>query len=115
LLDAGAGNQWSYQSKESGKAYRRSEGLALASLDMFKSGAFSSDPAKPHRVDKVGLSNVTLKLLEEGLQVSVQNPLAGLEGRAGLLTGLGTAMDNAKFFGSDGRPGNMMGKSQAIS
>src|SRR5262245_36638033 len=42
LLDAGAGNKWSYKSKESGKVYARSEGLAVASLEMFKAGAFSS-------------------------------------------------------------------------
>lgn len=42
LLDAGAGTKWTYKSKESGKMYRRSEGLAVASLEMFKAGAFSS-------------------------------------------------------------------------
>lgn len=35
LLDAGAGTQWSYKSSEDGKTYRRSEGLAVASLEMF--------------------------------------------------------------------------------
>ncbi|KAJ9639891.1 hypothetical protein H2199_006124 [Coniosporium tulheliwenetii] len=47
LLDAGAGTRWQYRSKESGKVYRRSEGLAVASLEMFKAGVFSSDPAEP--------------------------------------------------------------------
>lgn len=37
LLDAGAGTKWSYKSPENGRVYRRSEGIALASLDMFKS------------------------------------------------------------------------------
>ena len=36
LLDAGAGTQWSYKSPENGRVYRRSEGIAVASLDMFK-------------------------------------------------------------------------------
>jgi hypothetical protein len=36
LLDAGAGTTWSYKSTENGKIYRRSEGLAVASLEMFK-------------------------------------------------------------------------------
>lgn len=110
LLDAGAGNQWSYRSKESGKVFRRSEGLALASLEMFKAGAFSSDPAEPHRVDKGGLKKVTLRSLERSLQVSEDNPMAGLEGRAGLLIRLSDAMTNTELFGSDGRPGNMIGK-----
>ena len=110
LLDAGAGNQWSYRSKESGKVFRRSEGLAVASLEMFKTGAFSSDAAEPHRVDRAGLQKVTLKLLEKGMQVSNDNPMAGLEGRAGLLMKLSHAMANAELFGLDGRPGNMIGK-----
>lgn len=36
LLDAGAGNRWSYKSAENGRVYKRSEGLAVASLEMFK-------------------------------------------------------------------------------
>jgi Protein of unknown function (DUF1688) len=110
LLDAGAGNQWSYKSKESGKVFRRSEGLAVASLEMFKTGAFSSDPADPHKVDKAGLRKITVKSLEKGLQVSEDNPMPGLEGRAGLLMKLSHAMANTELFGPDGRPGNMIGK-----
>ncbi len=110
LLDAGAGNRWSYRSKESAKVFRRSEGLAVASLEMFKTGAFSSDPAEPHKVDKGGLRKVTVKSLERGLQVSEDNPMAGLEGRAGLLMRLSDAMANTELFGAEGRPGNMIGK-----
>lgn len=36
LLDAGAGTEWSYKSTENGRIYRRSEGIAVASLEMFK-------------------------------------------------------------------------------
>lgn len=36
LLDAGAGTKWSYKSPENGRVYRRSEGIAVATLDMFK-------------------------------------------------------------------------------
>jgi Protein of unknown function (DUF1688) len=90
--------------------FRRSEGLAVASLEMFKTGAFSSDPAVPHKADKAGLKKVTLKLLERGMQVSEDNPMAGIEGRAGLLMKLSDAMDNTSLFGHDGRPGNMIGE-----
>lgn len=110
LLDAGAGNHWSYRAKESGKLFRRSEGLAVASLEMFKIGAFSSDPAKPHKVDKAGLKKVTVKSLERNLQVTEDNPMVGVEGRAGLLMRLSDAMDNAELFGPEGRPGNMIGR-----
>jgi hypothetical protein len=37
LLDAGAGTQWVYKSAENGRVYKRSEGIAVASLEMFKS------------------------------------------------------------------------------
>jgi len=50
LLDAGAGNAWKFTTKQN-KKYGRSEGLAVASLDMFEKGMFSSDKSDPHRVD----------------------------------------------------------------
>jgi hypothetical protein len=50
LLDAGAGNKWQYKASN-GKIYRRSEGLAVASLDMFREGLFSSNPAQKDQVD----------------------------------------------------------------
>jgi hypothetical protein len=110
LLDAGAGNEWSYKSKESGRIYRRSEGLAVASLEMFKAGMFSSDPNEPCQVDSIGLRKVNVEVLAKGMQHSEHNPLAGLEGRAGLLSRLSEALKNQTFFGDDARPGNMLGE-----
>ena len=109
LLDAGAGTRWSYRSKESGRYYRRSEGLAVASLEMFKAGLFSSNPDQPHQADGRALKQLTVERLAKGLQVTEANPLAGLEGRAGLLQRLGEALGNRQYFGSDARPGNMLG------
>lgn len=111
LLDAGAGTRWSYTSRESGQAFGRSEGLAVASLEMFKSGGFSSNPSQPFQVDAAGLKGMTVETLAEGMQVSQSNPMAGLEGRAGLLMRLSEALSNQDIFGADGRPGNMIGKS----
>ncbi|KAL9125560.1 MAG: hypothetical protein Q9217_005251 [Psora testacea] len=108
LLDAGAGTQWSYKSKESSKTYKRSEGLAVASLEMFKAGYFSSDSSNPCQVDRVGLARFDLSQLARGLQVSETNPLAGLEGRAGLMSRLADAMTNTPYFGRAGRPGHML-------
>jgi hypothetical protein len=110
LLDAGAGNKWSYRSKESGKVFSRSEGLAVASLEMFKSGLFSSDPTEPCQVDGAGLKKITAEVLAKGMQHSEQNPLAGIEGRTGLLMRLSEALNNQDFFGVDARPGNMLGE-----
>src|SRR5690606_26013781 len=44
LLDAGAGAGWMYRDAATGLTLGRSEGLALASLRLFESGALSVDP-----------------------------------------------------------------------
>jgi Protein of unknown function (DUF1688). len=51
LLDAGAGNAWTYREEESGMAFSRSEGLGVASINMFHNGFFSGDDEQPYRVD----------------------------------------------------------------
>jgi hypothetical protein len=109
LLDAGAGTKWSYKSKESGKIYRRSEGLAVASLEMFKAGAFSSDPKEPCQVDSAGLKKLDVASIARGLQVTEANPIDGLEGRTSLLLRLAEALQNQEVFGLEARPGNMLG------
>ncbi|KAI4195219.1 MAG: hypothetical protein LQ346_003496 [Caloplaca aetnensis] len=108
LLDAGAGTKWSYKSKETGRVYRRSEGLAVASLEMFKAGYFSGDPTEPYQVNAAGLERLSVGQLAIGFQVSDSNALAGLEGRAGLLSNLAEALHNTEYFGSSHRPGNML-------
>lgn len=110
LLDAGAGTKWQYRSKESGKIYRRSEGLAVASLEMFKAGIFSSNPDEPCQVDSAGLKKLDITVLARGLQVTDSNVIDGLEGRAGLLMRLGDALQNQEVFGLEARPGNMLGE-----
>ena len=109
LIDAGAGTHWSYKSKENQRVYRRSEGLAVASLEMFKAGMFSSDSSQPFQVDAEGLKKLTVEAMGKGLQVSDTNPINGLEGRANLLIRLSGALNNQEFFGKDARPGNMLG------
>ncbi len=103
LLDAGAGGGWSY--REGARSYARSEGLAVASVRMFLSGAFSSD-RRALRVDADGLSRITTADIARGFQVSDENPLVGLEGRALLLRSLGAALKSrTDLFGDQGRPG----------
>jgi hypothetical protein len=96
LLDAGAGAAWRYSDGASGKAIGRSEGLAIASLDMFASGAFSSDPRDPYRADADKLAEMSVAVLERGFQVSADNPLVGLQGRADLLGRLGRLVASAR-------------------
>jgi hypothetical protein len=89
LLDAGAGPAWRYHDAMTGQRIGRSEGLALASLDMFARGAFSDRADQPLRVDANRLAELSVGDLERGFQVSADNPLIGLEGRVALLRRLG--------------------------
>ena len=90
LLDAGAGGLWSYKEPTSGQSYMRSEGLAVASFNMFANGAFSRDSKNdPLRVDAERLARLTPVDLAMGFQVRGHNSLLGLEGRAELLRKLG--------------------------
>ncbi|KAF8585651.1 DUF1688-domain-containing protein [Ramaria rubella] len=109
LLDAGAGSAWSYREKESGKVYSRSEGLAIASFDMFKAGMFSSDSHQPYRVDSEGLSRLTAATVSSAMQVDSSNVMLGIDGRATLISNLSKALrSNERFFGPDARPGNLL-------
>ncbi|MET0745543.1 MAG: DUF1688 family protein, partial [Microvirga sp.] len=110
LLDAGAGPRWRYAEGRTGETFARSEGLAVASLDMFVSGAFSSRPDDPFRVDADALLTLTPEDLAIGFQVGDDNPLVGLEGRTALLNRLGrVALTNPDIFGQedDPRPGGL--------
>jgi len=108
LLDAGAGDKWRYLEKESGRVFARSEGLAIASLRAFEQGVFSSDPARPLRVDGSALVALDTPTLAQWFQVSEVNPLVGLEGRASLLRRLGAALlARPQAFGAAARPGHL--------
>ena len=100
LLDAGAGKNWFYRDTSTNLNFSRSEGLALASLNLFASGAFSTNPNKPLQTDNI--SNFTATQLADAFQVSTSNPLDGLEGRANLLAKLGTTvLKNTNVFGKE--------------
>ena len=110
LLDAGAGPAWSYEEGRTGETFTRSEGLAVASLDMFISGVFSARPEDPFRADGAALEGVDILELARGFQVSPANPLVGLDGRTALLNRLGQAVQDApEVFGlaDDPRPGGL--------
>jgi len=110
LLDAGAGDRWRYRERDSGLSFARSEGLAVASFDMFRAGAFSADPARPWRVDSVALATIDAATLARHFQVGAENPLVGLDARSALLRRLGKALaDRADLFAREGaRPGNLV-------
>ncbi len=106
LLDAGAGATWKYFEKVSSKEFSRSEGLGVASLDMFLAGTFASD-RKSLCADASGLKKVTTADIIEFFQVSENNPLIGVEGRKQLLNNLSQALENKEIF-ENGRPGNIL-------
>ena len=110
LLDAGAGAAWRFRDAVTGQAIGRSEGLAIASLDMFANGLFSGDADTPFRADAEVLARLPLASLTSAFQVSDANPLLGLEGRVDLLRRLGTlAAERADVFGlrDTPRPGGL--------
>lgn len=111
LLDAGAGPDWSYTDTETGRRLGRSEGLALASLRLFESGMLSADPDDPLRADAAALMSLTAAQLGDAFQVSPDNPLVGLDQRAGLLQRLGrTILERPQVFERNGtvRPGHLV-------
>ncbi|WBL80101.1 URC4/urg3 family protein [Bradyrhizobium xenonodulans] len=110
LLDAGAGAAWRYRDAVTGGSIGRSEGLAIASLDMFASGLFSGDARAPFRADAEVLAQLPLASLTAAFQVNEANPLLGLEGRADLLRRLGKLVaERADVFGlhDTPRPGGL--------
>jgi hypothetical protein len=105
LLDAGAGDRWRYTESPQGTVYTRSEGLAVASWQMYWDGLFSSR-AMP-TVDADRLAALSLDELTHALQVTMHNPLVGLAGRLQLLHNLsGLLRARPDVFGAHGRLGN---------
>jgi hypothetical protein len=116
LLDAGSGPKWRYHDTD-GHFYSRSEGLAVASFNMFMAGNFSSDRVVKLRADGPALIHVTEEMIKKGFQVSVSNPLLGAKGRAELLHRVGKTIEAAdEYFDSPDRklktqlkrPGNLV-------
>ncbi len=107
LLDAGAGATWRYAEDATGRTFARSEGLAVASFDLFMAGALSSDSSTPLRADAAGLAAFTADGLARAFQVSSANPLVGLNGRVGLLQRLGQVVAADPVAFPTGRPGDL--------
>jgi len=118
LLDAGAGPSWRFRYPVSGETIGRSEGLALAGLVMFRNCEFSMWPSRPLRVDASVLADLTEAKLIRGFQVSDDNPLLGVAGRADLLWRLGRTVAAAPdiFAREDTpRPGGLFDHLAAIA
>jgi Protein of unknown function (DUF1688) len=100
LLDAGAGAGWRFRGADGG-VYSRSEGLAVASYELYTRGAFGGGASSP-RADAAGLAQLGVNELARAFQVRSDNPLTGLDGRAALLRRLGDVVANAPEYFSVG-------------
>jgi hypothetical protein len=108
LLDAGAGAQWRYREAGSEALLARSEGLGVASLHLFASGALSDHRQAPLRSDAAALQRVQPAMLAQAFQVDASNPLVGVEGRTLLLRRLGQAAHaQPDYFGTPARIGHL--------
>jgi hypothetical protein len=95
LLDAGAGMAWKFKDPlTGGRLFSKSEGLALASLDLFLRGRFHSE--RRIGADAEGLKHFSVRDLEEGFQVGPDNPLLGVAGRIELLNRLGAIFEGSR-------------------
>ncbi|KAI9311645.1 hypothetical protein BX666DRAFT_2021221 [Dichotomocladium elegans] len=113
LLDTDGDHVWTFREKATGRQYKRSEAGAVAVLELFTSGAFSSDVNQPHRVDSEGLKNLSLETLQKGFQLNeCATAFFRLEDRLEVLRNLGRVLEkHADYFQKTGpvpRPGNLM-------
>lgn len=97
LLDAGAGPDWRYSEPGTRVVYARSEGLAVASFELYATGGLDD------------LERITADDIARVFQASPGNPIVGLEGRAALLARLGALMrTRPEWFGTPPRLGNLV-------
>jgi hypothetical protein len=109
LLDAGAGPAWRYRDSAHRQLLARSEGLAVASLALFESGALSADPARPLRCDAAALQRLIPEHVALVFEVGPANPMVGVEGRTALLKRLGEVMAaTPAVFGQPARAGALV-------
>jgi hypothetical protein len=90
LLDAGAGERWTYFEEQTQQIFGRSEGLGVASFHLFFSQQLSAKQGLKTTTD--ALQGLTLKQLEQAFQVKEDNPIIGMAGRLSLLQKLGSTL-----------------------
>ncbi len=109
LLDAGAGRAWGYRDETTGERTGRSEGLALATFDLYRRGALSSDPARPLRADAGALRRLDRAAFARAFQIGERNPLDGIGGRVRCLRSLSRAVGVRPEFERPGGAGRRLG------
>ncbi|GAM38527.1 hypothetical protein TCE0_033f09316 [Talaromyces pinophilus] len=117
LLDAGAGDVWKFQEPGSEQTYNRSEGIAIASLHMFLNGDFATNgSSRKDVVEGAALQTLDAEKLYRGFQINEEsNPLLAVDKRVELLRRLGgSLLGLPEIFGTNGRPGHLVGNTNKI-
>ncbi len=106
LVDAGTGGAWQFHDAETGRRFTSSEGLALASLELYRKGTMESGNGT---LDAEWLAALDEERFRSVFQVAPDNPLKGVEGRVALLRALGKiCLSNSDFAKSgNARPGGL--------
>lgn len=99
LLDAGAGMSWQYVDNKNKMNFSKSEGLALATLEMYYDGFFENADA---------LLSINEKVIEKYFQVSPSNPLVGIEGRVTLMKNLGELLKKQSVIYKSEKLGDLL-------
>lgn len=108
LTDAGSGGKWVYHDEMTPRSYAASEGLALASLDLYRGTVLEP---RGGALDAERLAGLTAAEFAGAFQVDENNPLSGVEGRVALLNRLGEAcLARPDIFALAGgpRPGGLV-------
>ena len=108
LLDAGAGSKWKYCDSKTGITVKASEGLAIASCQLFLEGFFSQNSRVPLKVNSERLQAITEEDLAIGFQVNDQNPMVGLSGRTKIINELGARVAAIEDFKNSLSPAGLI-------
>ncbi|NNC63481.1 MAG: DUF1688 family protein, partial [Gammaproteobacteria bacterium] len=114
LVDAGAGTRWRYRTRTDA-CLSRSEGLGIASLEMFLAGTFSAEASEPLRTDAEALVALDISDFADQMQSTEDNPLIGLENRLRLLQQLGRLIQREPEVFPNARLGDLADYLIAIS
>jgi Protein of unknown function (DUF1688) len=108
LTDAGAGSRWTFFDATANRNFSASEGLALASLELYQQGTAISPRGA---LDADWLENISEAQFANAYQASEANPLHGVSGRVELLRSLGRvckARSDIFALAGPARPGGLV-------
>ncbi|QDG74505.1 DUF1688 family protein [Labrenzia sp. PHM005] len=112
-MDVSTPPGWSYEDTMAGTVATGRQATALAAINMFAAGSFSSDPVDPFRVDADALIRLETEELASGLQWNAGRDAALLKKLQRHLKRFGEALAlRADLFGEGEttRPGNLLVK-----